>query len=91
MAVIVERQKINMRVAAQTLQAIDEAAAIQGVDRTAFVIDAAATKARRVILEEQMLNLTHREVEQIKALLESDAEPTLALAAAAARLKDLGL
>lgn len=91
MTATITRQKINMRVAETALEAIDEAASIQGVDRTSFVVDAAVSKARKVILEEQILNLTEREVEQIKHMLDSDTVANEKLSAAAKRLKDLGL
>lgn len=82
--------RVNMRISANALEVIDEAATLQGIDRTAFFIDAAVTRARKVISEER-LRVTGTEVEQIKRLLSEDKDPTEALRSAAQRLADLGL
>jgi uncharacterized protein (DUF1778 family) len=79
-----------MRISSYALEVIDEAATLQGVDRTAFFIDAAVSRARKVISEER-LRVTATEVEQIKRLLAEDREPTDALRSAAQRLVDLGI
>lgn len=81
---------VNMRVAPSALEIIDEAATIQGVARTAFVVDAAVSRARTVLLEER-LRVTATEVEQIKRLLAEERQPTDALRAAAERIQELGL
>ncbi len=82
--------RVNMRISSYALEVIDEAATLQGVDRTAFFIDAAVSRARKVISEER-LRVTATEVEQIKRLLAEDREPTDALRSAAQRLVDLGI
>lgn len=82
--------RVNMRISSYALEVIDEAATLQGVDRTAFFIDAAMTRARKVISEER-LRVTATEVEQIKRLLADDSEPNDALKAAARKLNELGL
>lgn len=82
--------RVNMRVSSSALEVIDEAASLQGLDRTAFVVDAAVSRARRVLSEEK-LRVTANEVEQIKRLLSEDREPSSALRAAAQRLVDLGI
>ncbi|MBW8763333.1 MAG: DUF1778 domain-containing protein [Microbacterium sp.] len=81
---------MNMRISSYALEVIDEAATLQGVDRTAFFIDAAVSRARSVISEER-LRVTATEVGQIKRILAEDREPNDALRAAAQRLADLGL
>lgn len=83
--------RINMRVTEEARDVIDRAAEMQGVDRTAFVIDAAVTRARSVILEDKILHLTGAEVAQVREILDADAEPTPALRHAAQRLEELGL
>ncbi|MBP1325810.1 uncharacterized protein (DUF1778 family) [Leucobacter exalbidus] len=83
--------RINLRVSEEARDVIDRAAEMQGVDRTAFMLDAAVTRARSVILEDAILNLTSREVEQVRSLIEAEAEPTPALRRAAQRLEQLGL
>lgn len=83
--------RVNMRISSNALEVIDEAATLQGVDRTAFFIDAAVSRARKVISDERYLRVTATEVEQIKRLLAEDREPTDALRSAAQRLVELGL
>lgn len=83
--------RINMRVSEKVRDMIDRAAELQGVDRTAFMLDAATTRARNVILEDRILMLTPREVEQVRDLLDSVPQPTAELARAAHRLAELGL
>lgn len=90
MATALTNPRVNMRVAPSALEMIDEAASLQGVDRTSFVIDAAVTRARKVISDDH-LRVTAKEVQQIKRLLSEDREPTEALRSAAQRLVDLGL
>lgn len=91
MSITTSRQKVNMRVAVTALQDIDNAAKLQGVDRTAFFVEAASTKARQVLLEEKSLRLTKREVEQIRDLLANETDPTEELIAAASQLEELGI
>jgi uncharacterized protein (DUF1778 family) len=80
-----------MRVTEETRATIVEAADAQGTDLTSFVIDAAMTKARRVLMEERALRLTPAEASQIEALLATDAEVPAPLHAAARRLAESGL
>lgn len=83
--------RINMRVAEDARDTIDRAAELQGLDRTAFMVDAAMTRARSVILEDAVLKLTPAETKQVRELLGSNAAPTPALERAAQRLAELGL
>lgn len=83
--------RINMRVNETTRDVIDRAAEMQGVDRTAFVVDAAMSRARSVLLEDAILSLSAREIDQVRNLLEEDVAPTPALRRAAQRLEELGL
>ncbi len=82
--------RVNMRVSSATLEVIDEAASLQGVDRTSFVVDAAVSRARAVLLEER-LRVTATEVEQIKRLLAEESPANPKLREAAQRLTQLGL
>lgn len=82
--------RVNMRVSSATLEVIDEAATLQGVDRTSFVVDAAVSRARAVLLEER-LRVTATEVEQIKRLLAEESPANPKLREAAERLSQLGL
>lgn len=83
-------ERLNMRVSAATNQLIADAADVQGTDKTSFVIEAATSKARRVLLEERALRVTPAEALQIQALLESDSEIPDALRQAAQRLVESG-
>ena len=65
--------RLNMRVAPEALDAIREAASAQQQDVTSFVLGAAMERARAVLVEERLLQLTDAEVEQVEAAL--DAEP----------------
>lgn len=83
--------RINMRVSEVTRDTIDEAAEMQGLDRTAFVIDAAMSRARSVLLEGKLMHLTPEQVKQVRDLLETPPAPNGALRSAAQRLSDLGI
>jgi uncharacterized protein (DUF1778 family) len=65
--------RLNMRVAPEALDTIREAASAQQQDVTSFVLGAAMERARAVLVEERLLQLTDAEVEQVEAAL--DAEP----------------
>lgn len=75
--------RLNMRITQEALDRIREAAALQCMDVTSFVVEAAASKARRVLIEERALHLTPAEVAQVAAAVRSDADPAPALLAAA--------
>ena len=65
--------RLNMRVTPDALDTIREAASAQQQDVTSFVLGAAMERARAVLVEERLLQLTDAEVEQVDAAL--DAEP----------------
>lgn len=79
--------RLNMRVPAEAQQMIAEAAAAQGTDLTSFVVEAATSKARRVLLEERSLKVTPAEAIQLQWLLESDEPLPASLRRAAERLR----
>lgn len=83
--------RINLRVSEDTRDIIDRAAKMQGLDRTAFMLDAAVSRAREVIFEDRLLNLSPGEVEQVRELLANAPAPTPVLRSAAKRLGDLGI
>lgn len=82
--------RLNMRVNPEAQQMIAEAAAAQGTDITSFVVEAATTKARRILLEERALRVTPAEAIQIQLLLESDEPLPESLRRAADRLRASG-
>jgi len=69
----VRSERLNMRVSAEALATIREAAAAQQQDVSAFVLGAAMEHARDVLLRDRVLQLTPRELDQVDAAL--DAEP----------------
>jgi uncharacterized protein (DUF1778 family) len=66
-------ERLNLRVSAEALETIREAARVQQQDVTSFVLGAALERARAVIAEERLLRLTPHEVNQLEKAL--DAEP----------------
>jgi uncharacterized protein (DUF1778 family) len=79
-------QRISVRVSSDTHKLITEAAAAQGTDVTSFLVEAGATKARRVLLEERALKVTPAEALQIQAMLASDFDVPASMRDAAQRL-----
>lgn len=77
----VRSERLNMRVSAEALATIREAAAAQQQDVSAFVLGAAMEHARDVLLRDRVLQLTPRELDQVDAAL--DAEPRVVPALAA--------
>ena len=65
--------RLNMRISPDALESIREAASAQQQDVTSFVLGAAMERARAVLVEERLLQLTPTEVTQINTAL--DAEP----------------
>lgn len=74
-----------MRVSPDVLDQIREAARLQGLDLTAFVLGAAVSRARQVLLEDRMLKLSPADVLLVEAALESNAAPPQRLVDAFAR------
>lgn len=73
--------RLNMRVAPDSLELIREAARAQQQDVTSFVLGAALDRARLVLVEERMMRLTAREVEQVEQVLDRDPRVVPELAA----------
>jgi uncharacterized protein (DUF1778 family) len=65
--------RLNMRISPDALKSIREAASAQQQDVTSFVLGAAMERARAVLVEERLLQLTPTEMTQIDAAL--DEEP----------------
>ncbi len=73
--------RLNMRVAPDALDLIREAARAQQQDVTSFVLGAAMDRARLVLVEERVMRLSAREVEQVDQALDRDARVVPELAA----------
>jgi uncharacterized protein (DUF1778 family) len=66
-------ERLNIRLSAEALETIKEAANVQQQDVTSFVMGAALERARAVLAEDRLLRLTPHEVNQLERAL--DAEP----------------
>lgn len=66
-------ERMNIRVSADALSTIREAAGLQGQDLTSFVMGAAMERARAVLAEDQLLRLSPQAVIQLERAL--DREP----------------
>ena len=70
--------RIDARIPLAVRETIDRAAAMQGLTRTNFLIEAALEKAERVIAEQNIIRLTMRDQELLADALQNGktAEPT---------------
>jgi uncharacterized protein (DUF1778 family) len=62
--------RLNMRVSPDALESIRQAARAQQQDVTSFVLGATMERARAVLVEERLLQLTPTEMAQIDAALD---------------------
>ena len=73
-------ERINMRIATDSLNTLREAADYQQQDLSAFVLGSALERARNVLIEERLLRLTPHEVNQIERALDAPASASKPLA-----------
>lgn len=73
--------RLNMRLTAEALETIKQAAGIQQQDLTSFVLGAALDRARSVLAAERILRLSPHDVTQLEAMLNSEPQaiPQLAV------------
>lgn len=83
----VRSERLNMRLSAEALATIREAATLQQQDVSAFVLGAAMERSRTVLLQDRFIQLTPREVDQVEAALSEEPRviPELAALIAAVR------
>lgn len=74
-------ERLNLRISAEALTTIREAAATQGQDLTSFVLGAAMDRARAVLAEERLLRMTPVEVMQLEKALDREPQIVSQLAA----------
>lgn len=74
-------QRLNIRLSADALDTIREAAAVQQQDVTSFVLGAALERARAVLAEDRLLRLTPHEVNQLEKALDREPQVVPQLAA----------
>ncbi len=65
-------ERLNVRLTAEALETVREAAAVQQQDVTSFVLGAALERARAVLAEDRLLRLTPHEVNQLEQALDRD-------------------
>lgn len=66
-------ERINMRIASDSLETLREAATYQQQDLSAFVLGSALERARNILIEERLLKLTPHEVMQLERALDAPA------------------
>ena len=71
--------RLNLRTTPDALQDLREAASASGQDLTAFVLGAATSRAREVLLERKILRLSLHDIQQLEdaLLAPAEASPTL--------------
>lgn len=77
--------RLNMRLSAESLDTIKEAAAVQQQDLTSFVLGAALDRARTVLAEERILRLGPSDIQRLEAMLDREPEVIPQLAALISR------
>ncbi len=73
--------RLNMRLTAEALETIKQAAGIQQQDLTSFVLGAALDRARSVLAEERILRLSPHDITQLEAMLDREPQVIPQLAA----------
>ena len=79
--------RLDYRVSPDVKEMIRKAASLCGLTETSFAVSALAEKARQVIQDQTVTKLSGRDWEKLNALLQSDAEPSARLRAAAQRFR----
>ncbi len=76
----VRSERLNVRLTADALALIRRAAAAQQQDVSAFVLGAALDKARDIMINEQMLQLTAADAQQLERMLDREPQVNAQLA-----------
>lgn len=79
MATPAKSERIQLRVSTAAKAQIVEASAIAQQDATSFILDAATSRARSVLLEQRLLKLSTNDLKQIEDALATAKEPSEAL------------
>lgn len=75
----IKSARLTIRTTSTTKDVIDRAAKLQGVDKSAFVVNAAYDRAREVISDHEQTVMSEKGYEQFQAMLDRPAEPIPAL------------
>ncbi len=73
--------RLNMRLTAEALDTIKEAAHLQQQDVTSFVLGATLDRARAVLAEERVLRLSPHDLTHLEAMLDREPQVVPQLAA----------
>ncbi len=74
-------ERLNVRLSAEALDTIREAASVQQQDVTSFLLGATLERARAVLAEDRLLRLTPHEVNQLEKALDREPQVVPQLAA----------
>ena len=74
------KARLNMRVSDQNLGLIREAAEATGQDMTSFVISASLDRAREVLMQARLVQLSAGEAQRLNEALDAEPVPIPALA-----------
>ena len=80
MSISTKTERIQLRISTEAKQQIIEAAETTQQDLTSFILDAATSRAREVLLERTVIKLHPNDYAQILADLKSPARPSPVLA-----------
>ena len=70
---------VNLRASPEQRDLIDHAAKLLGIDRSAFMLDAACDRAQTVVLDQAFFNLDANRYKQFSKLLDAPPGPNPAL------------
>lgn len=83
-------ESLDLRMTSEAKHLIEQAAALSGMPTTSFIVNGAIRKAKRVIQEAEIIQLTNRDRDRLLAALDdADAKPNAVLRRAAKRHKSM--
>lgn len=82
---LVRNARLNMRLSADALATIREAAAVQQQDLTSFVLGAALDRARTVLAEDRIIRMSPHDIAQLEKILDREPQVIPQLAALISR------
>lgn len=76
MVTMPKTERIQLRASPEAKAQIIEAASVTQQDATSFILDAATSRAREVLLEHQILQFSNDDLEQIERALANASDPS---------------
>ncbi|MGO1943984.1 MAG: DUF1778 domain-containing protein [Ancrocorticia sp.] len=74
-----KNSRIALRTSEETKAQLQEAARVTDQDLSSFILDAANTRARDVLMEDRVLRLSDADLDVLEAALDSPPDPSPAL------------